>query len=186
MDDEKILTLFFQRDETAIDAVSRKYGSYCGTIARNILSDTSDAEECVNDVYLRAWNAIPPARPSNLAAYLGKITRNLSINRYQARYAQKRLQNVFSLSLDELAGCIPDPNTTDSALWSRRLGQSINAFLEAEKPANRRIFVSRYFYCQSVAEIAEKQGIRQAHVKSALYRSRQRLKKHLEAEGFTI
>ena len=111
---------------------------------------------------------------------------NLSINRYKARYARKRLHNEFTLSLDELADCVPDPNTTDTALWSRQLGQSINAFLETEKPGNRRIFVCRYFYCQSVAEIARRQGVSQAHVKSALYRSRERLKKHLEADGITI
>ena len=186
MDDEKILNLIFQREEAAIDAVSRKYGGYCGSIARRILPDPLDAEECVNDVWLRVWNAIPPARPASLTAYLGKITRNLSINRYQAKFAQKRAQNEFMLSLEELADCVPDPDTVDTALWSKALGQSINAFLESEKPDNRKLFVCRYFYCQSVAEIARNQGLSQAHVKSALYRSRERLRKHLEADGITI
>ena len=123
MNDEQIVELYFRRDETAIAESEKKYGAYCMKIAMNILSSELDSEECVNDVWLGAWRSIPPQRPSNLATYLGKITRNLSINRYKMKYADKRAMNEFAISLDELDECVPGGEPVED---DGRIGQTEN------------------------------------------------------------
>ena len=186
MEDEQIIRLYFDRNETAISETDKKYGSYCMKIAMNILSSEPDSEECINDVWLKMWNSIPPSRPQNLAAYAGKITRNLSINKYKMRYAEKRIEGEFAVSLDELDDCVPGGDTMDTEQQAKLIGKSISDFLRGQKELARKVFVCRYFYCDSVSEIAERFGISESHVKTLLLRTRSKLKTHLEREGVTV
>lgn len=182
MNDHAIIELFFRRDQAGILEAQEKYGSYCLSVAWNILENQEDSQECLNDLWLRAWNAIPPERPKQLRAYFAKIIRNLAINRYQAQTAQKRAGERFTLSLEELADCIPDPNTPEEALWAGELSRSLNAFLETEKELDRVLFVRRYFSCQSYEEMARDLGLSQGQVKTRLSRIRDRLRKYLNAQ----
>lgn len=186
MTDEAIVALYFARDEAAISESDRKYGVYCTKIAMNILSDVSDSEECVNDTWLGAWRSIPPKSPANLAAYLGKITRNLSINRFQKRHADKRGINEFALSLNELDECIPGGQPAEPETDAEQIGASISAFLRTQKELERRIFVRRYFFCDAIADLAAQLDMSESRVKSLLFRMRARLRKHLEADGIFI
>lgn len=184
MNDEQIVALYLNRDEAAIEASSRKYGAYCTRIARNILNDLRDSEECVSDTWFAAWRSIPPRQPANLAAYLGKLTRNLSINRYQMKYADRRAGNELALPLEELGDCVAasTPQTADAVL----IGASISAFLRTQKPLDRRVFVCRYFYCEPIADIAAHFAVSESRVKSLLLRMRQRLRAHLLRDGITV
>lgn len=186
MNDEAIVELYFKRDEQAIAESQTKYGAYCTKIAMNILYDELDSEECVNDTWLGAWRSIPPKRPSNLATYLGKITRNLSINRYNMRYAEKRAINEFTVSLDELDECVPGGEPVENDERVGLIGASISDFLHTQKSLDRRVFVCRYFYCDPISEIAERFGISESRVKSLLFRMRSKLKAHLEKDGITV
>lgn len=179
MNDNEIVDLFFRRDQNGILEAQEKYGAYCLSVARNILESEEDSQECLNDLWLRAWNAIPPERPKLLRAYFGKIIRNLAINRHRAKFARKRVEDRFTLSIEELDGCIPDPRTTEEALWTRELSQNINDFLATEKELDRVLFVRRYFYCQTCPEIAQALGMTQGQVKTRLSRGRDRLQKFL-------
>lgn len=175
--DDYIIELFWRRDELAVKEIAAKYGHYCTKIAMNILGDARDAEEAVNDTYLQAWNSIPPTRPNSLSAYVGKITRNLSINKYNARNAQKRRGSEYALSLEELGECIPQKLSTDN---DETLNQCINGFLQSQKQEHRMIFVCRYFYCDSIDEIEKRFNRSESKVKSTLFRMRNKLKKYLE------
>lgn len=186
MTDEMIVDLYFERDERAIEETSQKFGAYCTKISMNILGDIADSEECVNDTYLQAWNSIPPNRPEGLAAYLGRITRNLSINRYRAKYADKRAASQFGVSLDELDDCIPDADTLDRNLSSKELGALISSFLREQTASMRKVFVLRYFHGESVTDIAIRMGYSESKVKSILHRMRGKLKLRLESEGVAI
>lgn len=186
MDDEQIINLYFDRNETAISETDKKYGAYCMKIAMNILENAHDSEECINDVWLRTWNSIPPNRPQSLNAYVGKITRNLSINRYKMKYAEKRAEGEFAVSLDELDECVSGGEMMDDNEQAKLIGRSISDFLHTQKELARKIFVCRYFYCDSIAEIAKRFDISESHVKSTLHRTRSKLKTHLEREGVTI
>lgn len=186
MTDEAIVALYFARDEAAISESDRKYGAYCTKIAMNILGDVSDSEECVNDTWLGAWRSIPPKSPANLAAYLGKITRNLSINRHQMRHAEKRVINEFALSLNELDECIPGSPSAEPDVCAEQVGASISAFLHAQKDLERRIFVRRYFFCEAIAELATQFDMSESRVKSMLFRMRVKLRKHLESDGIFV
>ena len=186
MNDHDIIELFFRRDQAGILEAQEKYGAYCLSVARNILENQEDSQECLNDLWLRAWNAIPPERPKQLRAYFAKIIRNLAINRHQAQTAQKRAGERFALSLEELADCIPDPNTLEEALWAGELSRSLNAFLETEKELDRVLFVRRYFSCQSYEEMARDLGLSQGQVKTRLSRMRDRLRKYLNARDFSV
>ena len=183
MDDEKIIELYWQRDEHAIEETDCKYRAYCMTISRNILSDPSDSEENVNDVYMQLWNSIPPHRPRMFTAFLGRITRNLALNKLKARYAQKRLAGEFALSLNELDIRVPSNITVDDELRIAELGKSLSRFLYSQNAQSRNIFICRYFYCYSVSDISELFECGQSKVKSILMRTRARLKLHLEKEG---
>ena len=154
MDDHEIVDLYWQRDEHAIEATAAKYESYCMKISQNILSDRADSEENVNDTYLHAWQAMPPQKPAILSAFLGKIARNLALNRYKARSAQKRQGDAFALSLDELDDCAPALSSPDDEATAAELGRSISAFLRTQSEEVRSMFILRYFYCEPVEALA--------------------------------
>ena len=183
MEDAKIVQLYWNRDEGAIPATAAKYGAYCGAIARNILESLQDAEECVNDTYLRAWNAMPPHRPQQLAAFLGKITRNLSLNRCRDSAAQKR---GGAAVLAELSDLVSGGETAEEALDRRELVRAIDAFLSGLPAEKRRLFVGRYWYFDSVSDLAARHGMTENHVSVTLGRLRRRLREHLEKGGFAL
>ena len=184
MDDASIVELYFRRSETAIEETSKKYGAYCMKICMNILGDISDSEECVSDTYLNAWNSIPPHRPEALSAFLGRIARNLALNRYKARHADKRALSEYALSLDELAECVADTHSFSGD--TSELSRMISDFLYTRSSDERRVFVCRYFYCDTVRDIARRFGFSQSKVKSLLFRTRNKLKEYLESEGINI
>ena len=184
MDDEKIVDLFWQRDERAITETSAKYGALCGKIAYGILGNSQDSEEIVNMSYLRLWDAVPPKRPDPFSPFLAKIVRNLALNKLKAEHAQKRCSSEFTVSLDELDECIPDKKSVISD--SVHIRDCLNTFLKGQKRQVRSIFVLRYFYCESIEEIAEKTGFSESKVKSMLFRMRNKLREHLESEGISI
>jgi RNA polymerase sigma-70 factor (ECF subfamily) len=191
MEDKQIVELYWERDERAIAESDAKYGRYCVQIAMNLLENAQDAEECVNDTYLRAWNAIPPSRPVKLGAFLGKITHNLSLDRYKAKKTAKRGNSLFLVSLDELSECVPDGSTGfesgfDDETEARRIGECINKFLRKQSGEVRDIFICRYFYSDSIGEICRRFGQSESKVKSLLHRTRSKLKKFLESEGIRL
>ena len=186
MEDSRIIELYFERSEQAIAETASKYGNYCTVIARNILYSQEDAEECVNDTWLNAWNAIPPTRPSRLAAFLGKITRNLALNLYERFHAKKRGEGQTALALDELAECVADSSTVEAEVELRELAGAINGFLAGLPAETRRIFVLRYWYLYPVREIAERLGRGESMIKMNLLRTRNQLKEYLEREGIAI
>jgi len=185
MDDNLILDLYYNRSESAITETASKYGGYCFAIAANILSDSQDSEECVNDTYMKAWEAIPPQRPAVFGAFLGKITRNLSLNRYKARNAQKR-SGDFSLVYEELQECLPAAENVEHDFDSKRTGVLISKFLRSVQKDNRTIFVRRYWYGDSVGAIAKRFGMSESKVKSSLFRTRNKLRAELEKEGIEV
>ena len=185
MEDRQIVNLYWERSETAIAETEKKYGRYCHAIAYNILESFEDSEECVNDTYLRAWNAIPPARPQRLSTYLGKITRHLALDCFDRMRAQKRQKNT-ALALDELAECIPDPATSGHMADEIALRDSINRFLASLPRKPRILFMRRYWYLYSVRQIAEGMRMSEGTVKVLLMRTRIKLKEHLEREEILL
>ena len=186
MDDIKIIDLYWERSESAIDETALKYGNYCTKIAMNILQNREDSEECVNDTYLKVWDAIPPQRPTKLSAFLGRITRNLSFNRYTARSTQKRGGTDIELLLSELEECIPSVSSVEADYEAGQTARIIDAFLASAKPGNRIIFVRRYWYADSITEIASHFDMSESKVKSILFRTRNKLKDYLEKEGVVL
>lgn len=183
MKDTEIIELYWNRDESAISATADVYGNYCYSIAYNILQCNEDAQECVNDTYWKAWQSIPPQRPSRLVTYLGKITRNLSINCYKWLTAQKRGTGQMELVLKELENCIPAVNDMDQIVNEIVLSDTINQFLREQPQADRDIFVGRYWHLYAIADLAQAYGMRESKVASLLFRMRKKLKYHLEKEG---
>ena len=186
MDDAKIVQLYWERNERAIPATSEKYRRYCTSIARNILGNREDAEECVNDTYLSAWNSMPPHRPDILSAFLGKLTRNLSIKRYRRNTAGKRGGGEFPLVLDEMAELVSGADSVDQEIDRRELIRAINAFLGALPPDKRGIFVRRYWYFDSVSAIASHRGMTENNVSVTLSRLRSKLRGYLRERGFEL
>ena len=184
MDDEKIIELYFSRNEEAITETARKYGQYCKSVAFRILRSASDTEECVDDTYMRAWGAIPPERPRRLSTYLGRITRNLALDRYERSRAAKRFSPV-TLALDELSEVIPDGDGGEIC-EGLALSEAMNHFLGGLPVTERRVFVQRYWYLSTVREIAADNGITEASVKVMLFRTRKKLKGYLEFRGITV
>lgn len=184
MEDFRIIELYFARDERAIAETSEKYGRYCFAVANNLLADEPESEECVNDTYMRAWNTIPPTRPSIFRAFLAKITRNLALDRIDKRKAEKRGGNLAE-SLDELSECVGGSDGFEQ-LELRELTKIINDVLKAESELSRNIFIRRYFYLDSIADISKKYHLKEANVKTILYRTRQRLAKRLAKEGIIV
>lgn len=186
MEDSLIIDLYFQRSEEAISATADKYGNYCFSIARNILSDHSDSEEAVNDTYLAAWKAIPPHIPQSLAAFLGRITRRISITRWQAAHAAKRGGGEVPLALEELSGCIPSPMDVQQELEAAELTKLLDTFLRSLPRTERRVFLCRYWHLDSISDIAGQFGFSQSKVKSMLFRTRNKLRTLLEKEGISL
>lgn len=180
MNDNEIVELYHQRSELAISESRQKYGAYCGSIAQNILHCTEDTEECVNDTWSRAWNSIPPARPVRLSVFLGKITRNLALDRWRRRNSAKNGGGQTSLCLDELSECVSDGGRLSEAY---DLKAALESFLRALKPETRRIFMLRYWYMLPVKEVARQCGNTEAAVKMSLSRTRAALREHLTKEG---
>lgn len=183
MKDTEIIELYWNRDESAIAATADVYGNYCYSIAYHILQCAEDSQECVNDTYLKAWQSIPPQRPNRLATYLGKITRNLSINRYKWSHAQKRGNGQMELVLQELENCLPTARTMDQLVNEIALSDVINQFLQAQPQTDRDIFVGRYWHLYAIVDLAQAYGMRESKVASLLFRMRNKLKCHLEKEG---
>lgn len=184
MDDRQIVSLFFERSEQAIAELSEKYGDLCLKIAGNILNDPQDAEECVNDAYLGAWNSIPPQNPNPLRSYVCRIVRNISLKRLRANSTVKR-GSRFEVSLSELENCIPD-NSFEDHLSASELTAQINAFLSALNCDDRIMFIKRYWFSESLAEIADTFGITQHNVSVRLSRIRRKLHQYLNREEVTI
>ena len=185
MEDQQIVDLYFSRSESAITETDRKYGRYCHSIAYNILEDHEDAKEIVNDTYLKAWNTIPPNRPDPLKPYVGMISRHLSLDRYEEYHTQKRGRRV-PLVLEELAECIPDNDSREDIGESVALKDALAKFIRSLPDKTQRIFLRRYWYASSVAEIAEEYGMRENSVNVLLHRTRKKLKDHLQKEGFDL
>ncbi len=181
--DVLIVGLYFQRDETAISVTGKKYGNYLKAISKNILGSESDAEECVNDTYLRAWNSIPPENPHNLGTYLGKIVRNLSLDKYRHNTAEKRGGGEGSAVLDELADCIPGKETVESEVCKKELTLAINGFLDTLPEEHCRMFVCRYWYAMPVCDIAKRFRKRESNVSVTLGRIRNKLRTYLSERG---
>ena len=183
VEDEEIVRLYYARDEGAIRQTEQKYGPFCRRLAANLLPAREDAEECVNDTWLRAWNAIPPQRPRVLRLFLARITRNLAFDRFQARSAEKRGGGELDLALDELAECLGGADT-EAEFEARELGQCIRQFVRALPEREGNILVRRYFFADPVAEIAKRYGLSENNVMVILSRTRKKLKAHLLKEGY--
>ena len=186
MDDAKIIQLYWDRDEQAIPAIADKYGSYCTSIAQNILGNREDAEECVNDTYFNAWNAMPPHRPNVLSAFLGKITRNLSLNRYKHNHSDKRGGSQTTVVLDEIAEFVSDTDSVEQEIDCRELVKAIDRFLDRLPADKRNIFVCRYWYFDSISDIANRFGMTENNVSVTLNRLRLKLHNYLLERGFEL
>ena len=186
MDDWQIIELYYERSETAILESANKYGSYCYYIAYHILYNEQDSEECVNDTYFRAWKVIPPQCPNKLSVFLGRITRNLALDKYRYYNREKRGNGQMALILDELQECISTSNHTEQVLEERMLVEALNHFLRGLSKEKRMMFLRRYWYMSSIKEIAEDYEISEGKVKMTLLRIRNKLKQVLEKEGIYL
>ena len=186
MDDSQIIDLYWQRSEDAITETDRKYGPYCRKIAMNVLRSEPDSEECVNDAYLGVWNAIPPQKPTIFSAFIGRITRNIALHRWQKNHAAKRGGGDTAVLLSELEDCLSAPGSPEDTLETRAIGSSISRFLDELPREQRIIFVRRYWYTDQIEEIAEKMGLSVSKVTSVLFRLRKKLRAHFEKEGISI
>lgn len=186
MEDKQIVDLYWERSEDAIAVSAEKYGRYCHSIAYRILFDEQDSCECVNDTWLKAWESMPPHRPALLSAFLGKITRNLAINRYHFNRTEKRGGGELPLAMEELQDCIPAAGSTENVVEDLVLKEVIGRFLQGLSADDRRIFLQRYWYFCQIKEIARDFGMTQSRVKMSLLRSRNALRTMLEKEGFTL
>lgn len=183
MEDAAIIALYWERSESAVERTQAKYGARCRGIAWNILRSDADSEECVNDTWLRAWEAMPPERPEKLGAFLGRITRNLALDRLKKRGSQKRGGGRLELALSELEECVPSGGDPADELALREL---LDRFLASLSEEARVIFLRRYWYMLSVEEIARGMGASRSKVKSSLMRSREKLRALLEKEGIAL
>ena len=186
MQDFAIVELYWARDEWAIERTAEKYGHYLIKIAYNVLSDYDDSLESVNDTYFKAWNSMPPHKPNVLSTYLGKITREVSIDMFRKKHREKRKVSEYAISLSELEDCVQTGNLTEQEVDLHLLADSINAFLRTLPSKNRSIFVGRYYFLDSIKEITTYYDMSESRVKSILHRTRIALKDHLLKEGFII
>ncbi|MCM1053930.1 MAG: sigma-70 family RNA polymerase sigma factor [Bacteroides sp.] len=184
MEDKEILELFLNRNEAAISAASEKYKSYCMKIADNILGSQLDAEECINDTLMKAWELIPPYQPQKLSAFLGKLTRNFAINMHRRQLSEKRGGGQTAAVLEELAEMIPNGCDLEKEQERRELIGEINSFLLGISRQKRNIFICRYWYCDSVSDIAAQFGLTENNVSVILNRVREKLRRHLEKAGY--
>ena len=186
MDDAKIVQLYWDRNEQAISVTANKYGNYCTSIAINILGNREDAEECVNDTYMNAWNSMPPHRPNILSTFLGKIVRNLSFNRYKHNTADKRGGGELPVVLDELSDLVSGKDDVEQESEHKELVKSIGAFLDTLSPEKRSVFISRYWYTDSISESAVRHGMNDGAVSMTLNRLRLKLHNYLLERGFEL
>ena len=184
MDDERIVALYWSRSEAAITETASKYGSYLNNISYNILVNREDAQECVNDTYNDAWNSMPPHRPSILSTFLGKITRRISIDRWRKLNAEKRGGGELTLALDELEDCVSGSGSVEDEIQRRELAKLFNDFLNTLPDTERRVFLCRYWYMDSIQSITQQFGFSQSQVASMLHRTRAKLRAVLETEGY--
>ena len=184
MEDEKIIALYWDRDQTAIAETQQKYGRYCGSIAHNIVHDAQDAEECVNDTYLKAWDTIPPTKPNHFYAYLAKICRFFAFGKLDWKNAAKRNAEVVALT-QEMEECIPG-SWHDTAVDSAEISSLVSSFLHRQTQENRMIFVRRYWYGDSISEIALRYKLSQSNVAMRLSRARSKLAAYLKKEGIHV
>lgn len=186
MQDEKIVELYWQREESAIKETEQKYGRYLTKIAYNILADMEDSKESVNDTYLGAWNSMPPHKPGVLSTYLGKLTRRISIDIFRRKNREKRKASEYAVSLSELEDCISGEASVEEAMDARLLGEAINVFLKSLPEEARNTFIGRYYFLDSLKDVAGYCGMSEEKAKSMLYRTRRSLKTYLEKEGFNV
>ncbi|MBR2672401.1 MAG: RNA polymerase sigma factor [Oscillospiraceae bacterium] len=186
MEDAQIVGLYWARDERAIDESSGKYGAYCGSIAYNILADRQETEECVNDTWLGAWNSMPPHRPVLLAAFLGRITRNLAFNLYKKLHREKRGGSNIDLVLDELADCVSGGDDPANVINTGDLTGDIDLFLSSLPETKQRMFILRYWYADSIGDIAERLGLSENNVSVTLNRVRKQLRDYLTDRGYDL
>lgn len=186
MEDEQIVNLYFERSEAAIRETESKYDRYLTKIAYNILADLEDSRESVNDTYLAAWNSMPPHKPTVLSAYLAKLTRRISIDRFRYRSRDKRKESEYAVSLSELGDCVSGGNTTEEIINVRLLADAIGIYLRLQSEEARNAFIGRYYFLDPIREIASYCGMSESKVKSLLYRTRLGLKEYLEKEGFDL
>lgn len=186
MTDNEIIGLFWERSEQAIAETQRKYGNYCVKIACNILGNYEDSQECVNDAFLNAWNAIPPECPNVLSAFLAKVTRNNAFNRIKYQNRQKRGSGEIEILLSELSECVSEKDFSDDLIDARYLGEAIGEFLKSQPEINAAIFTERYFYCRSISEISKMSGFSKSKITSILFRTREKLKLALEEKGIGL
>ncbi|MDE7435509.1 MAG: sigma-70 family RNA polymerase sigma factor [Lachnospiraceae bacterium] len=183
MEDEHIVDLYWERSEKAITETASKYGKYCYSIAYNILADHDDAEECVSDTYLGAWNSMPPHRPMILSTFLGKITRRTAIKRWQSQHAAKRGGGKISIALEELEECIPSNQSVEQEMEAAELRKVVNEFVLSLPRTERNVFICRYWYLDGISDICQQFGFSQSKVKSMLQRTRKKLQIYLKKEG---
>lgn len=184
MEDQEIVAKFMARSESAIGEAGRKYGKYCFSIANNILQNQDDANECVNDAFYKAWNSIPPAKPICLSAFLGKLTRDLAIDRWRKQSAKKRGGGQVQLALEELAECIPSSQNVERCIEKKELEDAICSFIRCLNQPEKNIFICRYWYCEEPTQIAAKCGMKPGTVRTQLHRTRKKLLEHLKERGF--
>lgn len=186
MEDAQIVSLYWQRNETAIRETETKYSRYLTKIAYNILSDLEDSRESVNDTYLAAWNSMPPHRPGVLSTYLAKITRRISIDRFRYRTREKRKGSEYEISLTELGDCVSGGNTTEEAVNVKLLADAIGIWLRLQPEENRNAFIGRYYFLDPMKDVASYCGMSESKCKTVLFRMRQSLKEYLVKEGFSV
>ncbi|MCR5808646.1 MAG: RNA polymerase sigma factor [Clostridiales bacterium] len=184
MDDIKLLELYFNRDEEAIKQTHVKYGDYCFAVANNILSNREDAEECVNDTYLKAWNSIPPQRPKVLRLFLARIARNMSLDRYEKRMTQKRGGGETELAIEELSECIGGSASVEGEIMKKELENTVKRFIKSLNERDRTVFLRRYFYLEPNPKIAQRLDMSSDSIAAVLNRIRKKLRKYLEKEGY--
>lgn len=183
MEDKKIVDLFWMRSEQAITETATKYGKYCHSIAYNILANNEDAEEAVNDTYMGAWNSIPPHRPSILRTFLGKITRRISLKKYRDQNRDKRGGGEVALVLEELDECVASPVTVEGEIMAKELGKALNRFVSELPDIERKVFMCRYWFMDSIDTISRDFDFSNSKTKSMLYRTRMNLLAYLREEG---
>ena len=186
MEDERIVSLYWERDEQAISETQKKYDRYLQKIAHNILNNPEDSRESVNDTYLAAWDSMPPHRPAVLSTYLGKLTRRISIDCFRGRTRAKRVPSQYAMSLEELGECVSGGNTTEEIVNVKLLADAIGMFLRLQSDEARNLFIGRYYYLDSLKEAAQYCGMSESKAKSLLFRTRIALKEYLEKEGFSL
>lgn len=185
MEDETIIGLYWERDEKAIAETSSKYGKLCFHIANNILSSREDSEECVNDTYLGLWNVIPRERPARFSVFVGRITRNLALKRFEYLSAAKRNPEAVC-SFEELGDCVSGRDSVENELENKRIERAIDSFLWQQGEEKRNIFIRRYWYFDSMDSICRQTGYSQSKIKSMLFHMRQKLRAYLESEGIEV